>query len=180
MVLDKLTGGNPTGARAVNISTPVVDIAPTTADVFNTPSPDFLGVAPDARIVNVKVGANDGSVDVSQVIAAIDWVVQRKNDNGLNIRVLNLSFGTDSTQKYNADPLSYAVEQAWKHGIVGRGGTREVGREPACSRLLFRCVLPDGPGRHSVVPRNRNIAGGRRRVGGGSAAHRSASKPHAE
>ena len=35
----------------------------------------FDGVAPDARIVNVKVGATDGAVDVSQVIAGIDWVV---------------------------------------------------------------------------------------------------------
>jgi serine protease AprX len=76
------------------------------------------GVAFQARIVNVKVGAHDGSVDVSQVIAAIDWVVQHKNDNGLNIRVLNLSYGTDSLQDPAVDPLSFAVEQAWKNGIV--------------------------------------------------------------
>ena len=71
-------------------------------------------MAPDARIVSVKVGVADGSVDVSQVIAAIDWVVQHRNDNGLNIRVLNLSYGTDSTQPYTVDPLAFAVEQAWK------------------------------------------------------------------
>src|SRR5205814_7879175 len=41
----------------------------------------FTGVAPDARILNVKVGASDGAVDVSQVIAAIDWVVQHRFDN---------------------------------------------------------------------------------------------------
>ena len=56
----------------------------------NGPDARFLGVAPDARIVSVKVGAANGSVDVSQVIAAIDWVVQHRHDNGLNIRVLNL------------------------------------------------------------------------------------------
>src|SRR5947209_1824948 len=78
----------------------------------------FTGVAPGARIVNVKAGAHDGAVDVSQVIAAIDWVVQHRHDNGLNIRVLNLSFGTQSTQPYVVDPLAYAVEQAWRHGIV--------------------------------------------------------------
>jgi serine protease AprX len=76
------------------------------------------GVAFQSRIVNVKVGAYDGSVDVSQVIAAIDWVVQHKNDNGLNIRVLNLSYGTDGLQDPAIDPLSFAVEQAWKNGIV--------------------------------------------------------------
>ncbi|MFL5960237.1 MAG: S8 family serine peptidase [Gaiellaceae bacterium] len=78
----------------------------------------YRGVAPDARIVSLKVGVADGGADVSQVIAAIDWVVQHRNDNGLNIRVLNLSYGTNSTQPYVIDPLAYAVEQAWKAGIV--------------------------------------------------------------
>src|SRR4051812_38033299 len=78
----------------------------------------YRGVAPDARIVSLKVGVADGGVDVSQVIAAIDWVVQHRNDNGMNIRVLNLSYGTNSTQPYQVDPLAYAVEQAWKAGIV--------------------------------------------------------------
>jgi len=78
----------------------------------------YRGVAPDARIVSLKVGVADGGADVSQVIAAIDWVVQHRNDNGLNIRVLNLSYGTNSSQSYAVDPLAYAVEQAWKAGIV--------------------------------------------------------------
>ena len=78
----------------------------------------YRGVAPDARIVSLKVGVADGGADVSQVIAAIDWVVQHRHDNGMNIRVLNLSYGTNSTQAYGVDPLAYAVEQAWKAGIV--------------------------------------------------------------
>ena len=78
----------------------------------------YRGVAPNSRILSVKVGAANGAVDVSQVIAAIDWVVQHRYDNGLNIRVINLSYGTDSSQPYTVDPLAYAVEQAWKAGIV--------------------------------------------------------------
>ena len=78
----------------------------------------FVGIAPQSRIVDVKVGAADGGVDVSQVIAAIDWVVQNRNRDGLNIRVLNLSYGTDGVQDYRTDPLTYAVENAWRHGIV--------------------------------------------------------------
>ena len=78
----------------------------------------FVGVAPDARIINVKVGAADGATDVSQVIAAIDWVTQHAKDPGMNIRVLNLSFGTESLQAYTVDPLAQAAEQAWKRGIV--------------------------------------------------------------
>jgi subtilisin family serine protease len=78
----------------------------------------FTGMAPDARIVSLKVADAHGLTDVSQVIAAIDWVVQHRNDGVLHIRVLNLSFGTDSTQSWRYDPLAYAAEQAWRAGIV--------------------------------------------------------------
>jgi len=66
----------------------------------------------------LKVGAADGATDVTQVIAAVDWVTQHAHDPGMNIRVLNLSYGTASTQAYTSDSLAQAVEQAWKHGIV--------------------------------------------------------------
>ena len=84
-----------------------------------TSSPSiYRGMAPGARIVSIKVATADGGADVTQVIAAIDWVVQHAHDPGLNIRVLNLSYGTSSGQAYTSDPLAYAVEQAWAHGIV--------------------------------------------------------------
>jgi serine protease AprX len=92
-------------------------------DTAGTPSSyasgsGFTGVAPDARIVSLKVGAADGSADVSQVIAAIGWVTEHAHSHGLNIRVLNLSYGTPAGQGYALDPLAYAVEQAWRQGIV--------------------------------------------------------------
>ena len=76
------------------------------------------GVAPDSRIVSVKVAGATGETNVAQVIAAIDWVVEHKNDNGLNIRVLNLSLGADGVKTNQGDPLSAAVERAWDAGIV--------------------------------------------------------------
>ena len=96
----------------------------------------FYGVAPGANILNIKVADYEGSVDVSQVIAAIDWVVQHRDDNGMNVRVINLSFGTDSTQSYLLDPLAHAVEQAVWNGIVvvvaaGNDGNIAPLRNPA-------------------------------------------------
>ena len=92
------------------------DAAPATVD--SATSGNFVGMAPDARIVSVKIADAMGRTDVSQAIAAIDWVIQHKNSNGLNIRVLNMSFGTDGIQRYQLDPLAYAAEQAWHKGIV--------------------------------------------------------------
>jgi serine protease AprX len=80
----------------------------------------FHGVAPGARLVNMKVADSQGAVDTTQVIAAIDWVVAHKNDNslGLNIRVVNLSYGVKARMSANNDALVYAMEQAMKAGIV--------------------------------------------------------------
>jgi serine protease AprX len=100
-------------------------------DNGSTGTGKFDGVAPDARIIDIKVGATDGAADVSQVIAAIGWVAQHAHDPGLNIRVLNLSYGTSSTQDYTLDPLSYAAEAAWRKGIAvvvaaGNDGTKNT------------------------------------------------------
>src|SRR4051812_29654333 len=76
----------------------------------------YVGMAPGAGIISVKVAGATGASDVSTLIAALQWVVQNKA--AYNIRVLNLSLGTDSTQSYTIDPLDYAAEKAWQAGIV--------------------------------------------------------------
>jgi serine protease AprX len=117
----------------------------------------FVGVAPDARIVNVKVADAQGASDVSQVIAGIDWVVQHQNDNGMNIGVLNLSFGTDSLQSYQVDPLAYAAEQAWRHGLVvvvaaGNGGAATASlTNPAIDPFVIAVGAADTNGTPSTA-----------------------------
>lgn len=94
------------------------DVEMSPSKYASAPASQFTGVAPDARIISIKAGAHDGSVDVSQVIAAINWATEHAHTNGNNIRVISLSYGTDSTQASQVDPLAFAVEQAWKAGIV--------------------------------------------------------------
>jgi serine protease AprX len=76
----------------------------------------WTGVAPKANLVSVKVAGADGSTDVSVVIAGMQWIVSHRTQ--YNIRVMNLSFGTDSAQSYLIDPLDYAVERVWASGIL--------------------------------------------------------------
>ena len=109
----------------------------------------FLGVAPDARLVSVKVADATGAADVSQVIAAIDWVVRHRHDNDLDIRVLALAFGTDGARDGRLDPLADAAAVAWRHGIVvvvaaGNDG-RHVGplRDPATDPLVLAVGADD-------------------------------------
>lgn len=76
----------------------------------------YTGVAPGAHLVSIKIGGRDGSADVSKLLAAIQWTVSFKDDH--NIRVLNLSLGTNSTASPQTDPLNYAVQRAWRSGLV--------------------------------------------------------------
>ena len=96
----------------------------------------FYGVARNANLVNVRVLDRNGQGTVSSVLAGIQWVVQNKSNDG--IQVMNLSLGHPVTQSYTTDPLCQAVEAAWKAGIVvvcaagnsGRAGVSNVPGAP--------------------------------------------------
>lgn len=55
-------------------------------------NPAYMGVAPGAALVGVKVLNSSGSGSTSGVISGVNWVVQNKNTYGINI--LNLSLGS--------------------------------------------------------------------------------------
>jgi serine protease AprX len=79
-------------------------------------SKTFRGIAPGAKIVNLRVLDANGAGTDSQVIAAINQAVSLKSK--YNIRVINLSLGRAVYENYKLDPLCQAVETAWKNGIV--------------------------------------------------------------
>jgi len=76
----------------------------------------FVGVAPEANIVDVRVLDSRGAGRMSSVVRGIEWVVA--HSGVYNIRVMNLSLGAPVTVSYRIDPLSAAVEIAWQRGIV--------------------------------------------------------------
>jgi serine protease AprX len=76
----------------------------------------YDGTAPSAKLVSLKVSDDHGNAYVSDVIAALQFVVDHGADFG--IRVVNLSLGTSVALPYQLDPLDAAVEAAWAHGVV--------------------------------------------------------------
>ncbi|HEX5901436.1 MAG TPA: ice-binding family protein [Solirubrobacteraceae bacterium] len=84
----------------------------------------YVGIAPEANLVAVKTADDHGDSTVLDVITALQFVVDHKDD--LNIRVVNLSVSSDTPGSYRDDPLDAAVEFAWHAGIVvvAAGGNR--------------------------------------------------------
>jgi serine protease AprX len=126
------------------------------AQLPSAPANVQLGVAPDAKLLALKLATTDGSTDVSQVIAALDWVTQHPVlPDGTRVRVINLSYGTGSAQSYLVDPLAAAAENAWHHGIVvvtsaGNNGS-ENGRltDPAIDPYVIAVGATDSGNRVS-------------------------------
>jgi len=70
--------------------------------------PTYIGVAPGAALVGVKVLNQYGSGSASTVIAGIDWVVANKA--AYNIRVLSISLGS-SANSDGQDAVSAGLQQ---------------------------------------------------------------------
>jgi serine protease AprX len=76
----------------------------------------YVGIAPDANLISVKVSDETGDASVLDVIYGLQFVVDNKA--AYNIRVVNLSLESTAASSYKTDPLDAAVESAWLKGIV--------------------------------------------------------------
>ncbi|HZT75679.1 MAG TPA: S8 family peptidase [Vicinamibacterales bacterium] len=89
------------------------------------------GVAPEANLVSLKVLDANGVGRVSDVLAALDWVLANADRYG--IRVVNISFAAAIKVSYNDDELTQTVKKLVDRGIIvvaaaGNHGV-ESGRE---------------------------------------------------
>lgn len=90
----------------------------------------YIGVAPSANIVDVKVSDDQGGSTDSSVVNGLQWVLNHKSQ--YNIRVVNLSLNSTVADSYQVDPLDAAVETLWNAGIVvvvsaGNSGSTSAG-----------------------------------------------------
>src|SRR5438093_6823321 len=85
----------------------------------------FKGVAPDAKLVSLRVLDQNGKGTMHSVLAAFDWLLQNRAQ--MHIKVLNLSFGAPQRSSYHRELLAGVVESAWVAGVTvvaaaGNGG----------------------------------------------------------
>ena len=86
----------------------------------------YMGIAPRANLVNVRISDDLGISTESDVVNGLQWILENKDR--YNIRVANLSLNSSVAQSYHTSPMCAAVEVLWGHGIVvvvssGNNGT---------------------------------------------------------
>ena len=76
----------------------------------------YMGIAPQANLINVKVSDDQGAALTSDLVNGLQWVLNNKGR--YNIRVVNLSLNSTTAQSYQVDPIDAACEILWFNGIV--------------------------------------------------------------
>jgi serine protease AprX len=99
------------------------------------------GIAPSAHLVSLKVLDERGRGVISDVIAALEWVVV--NRTAYNIRVVNLSVGAAVTESYRTDPLTQAAKRVVDAGVVVVTAAGNLGKN-AGGRLQYGGITAPG------------------------------------
>src|SRR5471032_2643285 len=87
------------------------------------------GAAPDASLISLKVLDANGNGTVSNIIAALDWVLA--NHTTYNIRVVNMSVGAAIQESAWTDPLTLAAKRVVDAGVVVVGAAGNFGKNTA-------------------------------------------------
>jgi len=75
----------------------------------------YRGIAPDANVVLIKL-AKTGRIRDEDILEGLEYVLENREEFG--IRIVNISAGGDFEKSYLDDPLSQAVEECTRQGIV--------------------------------------------------------------
>jgi serine protease AprX len=104
--------------------------------------PYYAGVAPHARLVSFKVLDENGAGFTSDVIRALDYIVD--NRATLNIQVVNLSLGHPILEPAATDPLVLAVERAVRAGLIVVAAAGNYGLNPETGVVGYAGITSPG------------------------------------
>jgi serine protease AprX len=85
----------------------------------------YVGIAPDARLISVKIADDEGRATTLDAIYGLQFAVDHAERLGID--VVNLSLASTVPESPATDPLAAAAEAAWLRGLVvvaaaGNGG----------------------------------------------------------
>ena len=102
----------------------------------------FTGVAPGADIVALKVLDGTGAGTTSDVLEALEWVLD--NARAYNIRVVNLSLGHPVFESAATDPMVALVEALTRQGLVVVTSAGNMGTNTATGEPVYQSVTSPG------------------------------------
>jgi subtilisin family serine protease len=100
----------------------------------------YIGIAPKANIVNLRVLNSQGIGTVSGVLSALDWILT--NRTTYNIRVVNMSLGVSAISSYEDDPICLAARKLVDAGVVVVAAAGNNGKNGAGQKIYGQIHSP--------------------------------------
>lgn len=106
----------------------------------NYASGGFEGIAPAARLLNLRVLNSAGTGDMDSLLKAIDWILS--NRTLYNIRVVNLSLGMNASDSYRFDPVCRAARALTNAGVVVIAAAGNSGKDDRGNKIYGNIHSP--------------------------------------
>jgi serine protease AprX len=101
---------------------------------------EYMGIAPNANLINLRVLNSQGIGTAAQVLRALDWVAT--NRAAYNIRVVNMSLGMAAIDSYLNDPVCRAVRRLVDAGVVVFAAAGNNGKDSDGNKLYGHIHSP--------------------------------------
>ena len=100
----------------------------------------YIGIAPRAKLLNLRVLNAKGVGSVSSVLSALNWLMQM--GPSYNVRVVNMSLGMPAINSYKFDPLCVAVRKLVDKGVVVVAAAGNNGKDSTGQKIYGQIHAP--------------------------------------
>ncbi len=100
---------------------------------------EYIGIAPNANLINLRVLNSEGIGTTAYVLRALDWVAS--NRSAYNIRVVNMSLGMPAIDSYRNDPVCRAVRRLVDAGVVVFAAAGNNGKDSDGNKCMVTSTL---------------------------------------
>ncbi|MCA1558153.1 MAG: S8 family peptidase, partial [Acidobacteria bacterium] len=115
-------------------------VASTAAGNGRISNGEYIGIAPNADIINLRVLNSQGAGSTSALLAALDWIMQ--NRALYRIRIVNMSLGAPAVDTYKNDPICRAVRRLVDAGVVVIAAAGNNGKNSEGTKLYGQIHSP--------------------------------------
>ncbi|MEK7855225.1 MAG: S8 family serine peptidase, partial [Acidobacteriota bacterium] len=109
----------------------------------------YKGIASNANVISLKALNNTGLGNTSWLLNALTWI--QNNRTTYNIKVVNLSLGTNAIDTYTNDPICLKVKALANAGVVVVAAAGNLGKNYSTGQKIYGMIHSPGNSPYAIT-----------------------------